>query len=617
MRKPIRGSANSSNSSRRAGLIGAVAVLALFCALVALRAAVIYEVTSGLAECPVCMAATAAQQDATLFALLLACTGLAFLTRRYWLQLPWLLLGALLIFVYAVDSAVTKTLTQRLYLFDVIKFGKELGAITRFGEVFAATTAGKLALVVAVVAIGVLVLALLPRPSRPRLSAYCLVSAALFALLGLWQPPTMQYIHNELLLNLLAANLNLGVDKPYSAAFEKKIAEEYVPPQPLCEAGQALHPNVVIVAVESLSTHHSQLFGGFRDLTPRLDAIARAHTYFPDFIANGFTTDGGLIAMITGQSPVPQIGRYQSADAFAGFDDPHGALPDIVHAQGYTAHFFTTGDLGFLDKSKWLRSLHFDSWEGAEQPFYEGWKRRHFNAAEDKALYLRFLQWLDARKDNAAPYLAFVLTVSTHPPFINPQTDQPDEPGAFRYADAQLGMLYDELQKRGFFHNGILLVSGDHRSMSPLWAQEQQRFGASALARTPFVVATELSIARGAIAARFSQTDIVPSIADLTGTQNCRTSAQGLFLRAQPQAPQFITHVGGDRRNDVDVYFGQQQATIALDGDATRWIGPRPENWRQIYDGILLDRMRRGAVNENMVDEIIRLRLPPPAQGGK
>ncbi len=613
MPQPIRGFITSPAPPRRAGLIGACAVLALFCALVALRASVLYEVTNGLAECPACMAATAAQQDASLLALLLAFTGLAFLTRRYWLQLPWLLCGAGLILAYAIDTAVTKTLTQRLYLFDVIKFGKELSAITRFSNLFLETTAGKLALAVAAIGVVVLIFALLPRPPRPRLGIWCLVASVPLALLGRWQPPTMQYIHNELLLNLIAANLNLGVDKHYSVAFEKKIAEEYVPPQPICEAGQSQRPNIIVLAVESLSMHHSQLFGGFRDLTPRLDAIAREHTWFPDFIANGFTTDGGLIALITGQSPIPQMGRYQSAEAFAGFDDPHGALPDIVHPQGYTAHFFTTGDLGFLDKSKWLKSLHFDSWEGAEQPFYNGWKRRHFNAAEDKARYLRFLQWLDARKDETAPWLAVVLTVSTHPPFINPATDQADEPGAFRYADAQLGMFYDELAKRGFFHNGILLISGDHRSMSPLFAPEQQRFGDSALARTPFIVATDLPIARGSVTAKFSQTDVAPSIADLTATQSCRTPAQGLFLRAQPQAPQYVTHVGGDRRNDVDVYFGQQQARIALDGDATHWIGPQPDNWRQIMDGIVLDRIRRGAVNENIIDEIVRLRTPPPA----
>lgn len=596
---------------RHAGLIGAATIVILFMVLMLLRGAVLFEVTDGLADCPICMGATAMQQDTSLLALMLGFTGLTLLTRRYWLQLPWLLLGALLVFVYAVDATVTKTLTQRLYLFDLIKFGKELSAIVQFSGVFLATTAGKLALVVAVVGIVVLILALLPRPRRPRLAASCLAGAALLALFGHWQPATMKYIHYELLENLVAANLDLGVDTPYSKAFEEKIVRDYKPDAPVCTPGRALHPNLIVIAVESLSMHHSQLFGGFRDLTPHLDAIAQERTYFPDFIANGFTTDGGLIAMITGQAPIPLFGRYESAEAFAGFDDPHGALPDIVHAQGYTAHFFTTGDLGFLDKSKWLKSLHFDSWEGAEQPFYSGWKRRHFNAAEDKALYLRFLQWLDQRGSDGSPYLAFLLTVSTHPPFINPETELPDEAGAFRYADKQIGMLYAELEKRGFFHNGILMISGDHRSMTPLLAPEQTHFGDSALARSPFVVATDLPIIHGAVSARYSQTDIPPSIAALTGVQSCLTAAQGDFLSASPRPAQFIAHARGDKRNFVDIYFGQQQAEIVLDGDRTHWSGPQPPNWEQIMDGILFDRIRRGAVDENIIDVIVRMRSPP------
>ena len=604
-------SRSDRNARRRAGVIGAAAIVALLLALMLLRGVVLSEITSGLAECPLCMGATAMQQDTTLLALLLAFVSLTFFTQRYWLQLPWLLLSAILVCLYAVDATVTKTLTQRLYLFDLIKFGKELSAIVQFGSVFLATTAGKLALLVALIGSVVLILALLPRPRRPRLGAFCLIAAAMFTLLGRWQPATMKYIHYELLENLVAANLDLGVDRPYSNEFAEKIAREYAPPAPVCTPGSGQRPNFIVIAVESLSTHHSQLFGGFRDLTPRLDAIARARTYFPDFIANGFTTDGGLIAMITGQAPVPTIGRYQSAEAFAGFENPRGALPDLLHPYGYTAHFFTTGDLGFLDKTKWLKGLHFDSWEGAEQPFYNGWKRRHFNAAEDKALYLRFLQWLDEHKGDTSPYLAFLLTVSTHPPFINPQTDLPDEAGAFRYADQQIGMLYDELEKRGFFHNGILLISGDHRSMTPLLAPEQARFGDSALARSPFVVATDLPIAHGAVSGRFQQADIPPSIADITAKQSCLTSAQGSFLRTPPQPADFVAHARGDRRNEVDIYFGRQQAEIVLDGDQTHWSGPQPANWQQIMDGILLGRIARGAVNENLIDTIIGMRIPP------
>jgi hypothetical protein len=578
------------NVRRRAGVIGATTIVALFIVLMLLRGAVLFEITNGLAECPLCMGATAMQQDTTLLALLLAFVSLTFFTQRYWLQLPWLLLSAILVCLYAVDVTVTKTLTQRLYLFDLIKFGKELSAIVQFGGVFLATTAGKLALLVALIGSVILILALLPRPRRPRLAAFGLVAAAMFALLGRWQPATMKYIHYELLQNLAAANLDLGVYAPYSKEFTAKIAREYSPPAPVCTAGQAQHPNIIILAVESLSLHHSLLFGGFRNLTPRLDAIARSHTYFPDFIANGFTTEGGLIAILTGHVPV--MGRYQSADTFLEYSEPHGSMPDLLRASGYTTHFFTTGDLGFLNKARWLKNLQFDSWEGAEAPFYNGWKRRHFNAAEDKALYLRFLQWLEQR-DQTQPFMSFLLTVSTHPPFIDPRTDTPSEEGAFQYADEQIGMFYSELEKRDFFRNGILLITGDHRSMTPIMAAEMKRFGDTALARTPLVVATDLALARGEVHGAFQQTDILPSLADLIQTSACRLPSQGVFLREDPVPPTYSLHARGDKRDEIDVFFDDQQGEVVLDGDSSHWLGPKPANWQQIMDGVLLDRIAR------------------------
>ncbi|HEX6832020.1 MAG TPA: LTA synthase family protein, partial [Rudaea sp.] len=336
-------------------------------------------------------------------------------------------------------------------------------------------------------------------------------------------------------------------------------------------------------------------------------------TYFPNFYANGFTTDGGLIALLTGHAPVPAVGRYQSVEVFRGFDHPDGALPDTLHDAGYKVHFFTTGDLHFLDKTTWLAKLHFDAFEGAEQPFYDGWKRRHFNAAEDKALYQRFLKWMDERQD-PSPWFSMLLTVSTHPPFINPETDLPDEPGAFRYADKQIAMLVAELKRRDFFRNGILIVSGDHRSMTPVFSEEQKRFGDSALARVPMVIATDLSLPRGAVNDAFAQTDLLTSLRDLTKAQACRTPSQGWFLRAQPLAPSYIEHARGDKRDRVDIYFGDparpQRGEIVLDGDASRWIGDKPDGWEQIMLRVAADRIARGAVSENYLDYMIDLTKP-------
>jgi hypothetical protein len=562
------------------------------------------------------MAVTAMQQDASLLALMLILIGCTYLIRTYWFQLPWTVLGISLTTVFVIDALTTKTLALRLYLFDLIKFGKEFDGIRQFANIFITTRSGQITLVIGIIACIIVTWALLPRPHRPRLAWGCFGVAAALALLGHWRPATMNYLRYDLLENFITANMNLGADQPYSANYARRIAEKYEPFPDLCQPGQSQHPSIIILTVESLSTHHSMLFSGIRDLTPQLDAIAKKHVWFPNFIANGFTTDGGLIAILTGRAPIPAVGRYQSVDAFAGFDDPRHALPDALRPAGYTSHFFTTGDLGFLDKPAWLKALHFDSWEGAEHPFYNGWKRRHFNAAEDKALYQRFLQWLD-RRSSEKPFMATLLTVSTHPPFIDPRNESPDEEGAFRYADEQIGMLYRELEKRDFFRNGILLISGDHRSMTPLLTAEQKRFGNSAMARTPFVIAGNSPLASGPVNGWFQQTDITPSLADLTQAQTCRTPLQGWFLRATPLPADYILHARSDMRNRIKVFFNEQQAEIVLNGDHSDWDGPRPAAWRTIFDGVMLDRIQRGVLKENIIDFMTNIKFPEKSKSEK
>src|SRR5580765_3235522 len=282
--------------ARRKGLVGAALLIVFMTILAGLRGAAVADMATGLTDCPWCMGATAIQQDADILALLLTFTGLSLLTARYWLQLPWLLLSVVLLLAYALDAILVKTLVQHLYWLDIVKLGKELDAIGRFGNVLLASNTGKLMLAGVVAGVVVLVLALLPRPRRPRLALACFVTAGLCFLVGLWSPMTMKYINYPLLQNFIAANLADSVDRHYSTAYADALHKQYVPPAPICEVGRGLRPNIIVIAVESLSMYHSKLFGGGDD-TPHLDAIARDNAYFPDFIANGFTTDSGLIAM--------------------------------------------------------------------------------------------------------------------------------------------------------------------------------------------------------------------------------------------------------------------------------------------------------------------------------
>ena len=90
---------------------------------------------------------------------------------------------------------------------------------------------------------------------------------------------------------------------------------------------------------------------------------------------------------------------------------------------------------------------------------------------------------------------------------------------------------------------------------------------------------------------------------------------QGVFLDAQPVPPSYIEHARGDKRDRVDIYFQTQgerkEGNIVMDGDASRWLGDKPDDWQQIMLRVAADRIARGSDKENMLDFIIDQYFPP------
>src|SRR5690606_10433986 len=142
---------------------------------------------------------------------------------------------------------------------------------------------------------------------------------------------------------------------------------------------------------------------------------------------------------------------------------------------GYETAFFTGGSLGFLGKDRWTRAIGFDLAEGGESEHYADLPRGQFGSPPDAALLERFIGWLDQRQ-SGRPLFAGMLTVHTHPPFAVPGSGRLDEQAAFRHVDQLVAEFHSELERRGFFDNGLLIISGDHRSMTPLKPGERERW---------------------------------------------------------------------------------------------------------------------------------------------
>ena len=568
---------NSRSSRHRTGWFPLVALLlapVIFIALSVVRAWRVAEGAGNYTSCHDCFWLPTFGHDAWLFAVMLIALALGLVVRWRVPAFVCRLVAALILAIFAADIALDSLLSSRLHFGDVLRFGRHIDAdFSVASAAFASSQSlGRTAFGLLVIAVVVGLCAATRR--RPKLAAAFAIGAAAslaFCAFALSRP--VRYVNQIFTWNFVEANLPQGRMKSFSASFiaEQRRRVEALP-KTCAKSPEPFGGSVIVLLVESLSSWHSRLLGSSRDWTPELDAIARENHYFTHFYANGFTTSTAEIAVIAAQPPLAPAGKLLFG--FSDYAATDGTLPDIAHRSGREAAFFTTGDVSFLDFGDWLRQLEFDVVGSSADPFYRGMKRWQFGAAEDRALYDRVLRWLDPR-DGERPFVATLLTVSTHPPYVDPRSGRIDPENAFRYVDAEIGRFYRELKERGFLDHGVLLSLGDHRTMTPLHEEEYRQHGERAFARVPLVVAGAVDLPK-VVDAPFQQTDIGPSIADLVGLDACNSAFTGHFLRTDPKPAGYVLHVRGDDRDRLDVYWDDEVSAFHYDGDASGWLTKPP-----------------------------------------
>lgn len=416
----------------------------------------------------------------------------------------------------------------------------------------------------------VLILAFLLKndPMSKYKSSFALSTAAVLMVVGL---SGFNAGHSNQDLKTMALFAGQTRNVPYSETFTTKILA-HESQRNSCQAGSGSGKgkNIILVLFESLSHYHSEKLLAKSSYVPEFDRLAQKGRFFPNFHANGYTTEAGLIALLTGQLPMPATLQKRGRNfSFAGFHSPEKSVPEMLNNQGYSTEFYTTGDLQFLNKGRWLKGIGYDVVEGSESDFYLGWQRYMFDAAADEALYLRVI---DRHKEiqSGQKYFITVENVTTHKPFIDPVSGEESERLSFNYADRELKKFYDYLESNDFFDNGILIVAGDHRAMTALHDIEIQELELKARAMTPMLIIGE---GVGVESEPYQQVDLLPSLEHyLTGDTYCKTSFQGRFLGEPTTTADCAFHVPGIELNNLYAYCGENQINILLDGDNTRIV---------------------------------------------
>ena len=274
-------------------------------------------------------------------------------------------------------------------------------------------------------------------------------------------------------------------------------------------------PNIVIITVESLSSDYSQFFGGDKDYTPQMDAIAKDAFAFRRMYATGTRTVRGLEAISLSVPPTPGQSILRRPD-----NDHMQTLGSILAGQGYACDFVYGGDGFFDNMNDFFRRNGYAIKDRATIPSAErGSAPETVWGVADEVLYTQVLRSLDEHAAAGEPAFEMVMTTSNHRPFTFPEgrdaaadAHYGTREGACRYSDWAIGDFLRRAKEHDWFGNTIFVIVADHQaSAAGRTSLPVNRYHIPALVYAPG------RIAAGGTDRLTSQIDLAPTLLGMLG----------------------------------------------------------------------------------------------------
>jgi arylsulfatase A-like enzyme len=263
-------------------------------------------------------------------------------------------------------------------------------------------------------------------------------------------------------------------------------------------------PNVILITLDTVRAKSLSLYGNKRRTTPQLERLAQRGVVFERAFSTAPWTLTSHAGIFTGHYP-----HDLSADWRTPLDDTYPTLAEFLSAQGYiTAGFIANV---YYCSTQWGLSRGFAHYE--DYPISAGEMIRsakltdyltdsdafrhtfnYYNTFGRKTaehLNRDFLNWHS--KNQKEPFFAFLNYFDAHNPYLPPdrflklfgpelhrdnpiraladwtgnekqqiQAELNAYEGVIAYIDHQLGLLFDELEKRGIFDDTVVVITSDH-----------------------------------------------------------------------------------------------------------------------------------------------------------
>lgn len=223
--------------------------------------------------------------------------------------------------------------------------------------------------------------------------------------------------------------------------------------------GEPLRRNVVIVLMESMSAKLMVHFGNTKRLTPHLDSLYDRSLSFANCYSAGNHTNHGLYATLYS---FPSI---MFRNAMKGSDIPvYSGLPTVLKQQGYSTMFFMTHEGQYDNMNAFFRTNGYDE-VYAQENYPRSAVVNHFGVPDD-FLFSYALPVLRRHAATGRPFMATLLTISNHPPYVVPERFRsaglaPEEQ-IVRYADDCIGRFMQAAAREPWYRNTVFVFLGDH-----------------------------------------------------------------------------------------------------------------------------------------------------------
>ena len=236
-------------------------------------------------------------------------------------------------------------------------------------------------------------------------------------------------------------------------------------------AGVGDKPNIVIIVIESMSTHKSSLMFDELDTTRFLKQLSTESLYFPNYYASARTTARAMFSIITG---IPDVNEYFKTSS----RDPYTMDQNLVwnNFDGYTKLYMIGGNANWAN----IRGVMSNNISGLTI-YDEGyWKSPRMDVwgISDHDLLQEANVLLETQKE---PFISLIQLASFHTPFTVPDGiadldytipndeylakyafDSKQEYLALKFCDYALKKFFESAKKSSYYDNTIFIITGDH-----------------------------------------------------------------------------------------------------------------------------------------------------------